>query len=91
MNRFEWDEEKNVENQLKHGIDFFDAQQAFLDFHRLIIRDVVHSTPQEDQLFCVGRIEGGVATVRFTYREQTIRIFGAGYWRKYRKQYFAQF
>lgn len=24
----------------------------------------------------------GVLTVRFTYRQQTIRIIGAGYWRK---------
>ena len=29
-----------------------------------------------------GMVQGGVMTVRFTYRAQVIRIFGAGYWRK---------
>jgi hypothetical protein len=26
--------------------------------------------------------EGAIMTVRFTWRNQKIRIFGAGYWRK---------
>jgi len=29
----------------------------------------------------------GILTVRFTYRENTIRIFGAGFWRKGKKIY----
>ena len=29
----------------------------------------------------------GIITVRFTYREGKVRIFGAGYWRKGRKRY----
>jgi uncharacterized protein len=32
-------------------------------------------------------VEGSVMTVRFTWREQRIRIIGAGYWRKGRKIY----
>jgi hypothetical protein len=28
-----------------------------------------------------------VLTVRFTYREEVIRIFGAGYWRKGKRIY----
>ena len=28
---FEWNEEKNHENQQKHGVSFFEAQCAFLD------------------------------------------------------------
>ena len=27
-------------------------------------------------------VEGGVLTVRFTYRDDVIRIFDAGYWRR---------
>ena len=30
---------------------------------------------------------GGILTVRFTYRGETIRIIGAGYWRKGKKIY----
>ena len=29
----------------------------------------------------------GIATVRFTYRDKVIRIFGAGYWRKGKQIY----
>jgi uncharacterized DUF497 family protein len=84
---FEWDEQKNWENQIKHGIPFEAAQYAFADPHRLILRDTRHTTSEEERLYCVGRIEGGIVTVRFTTRNGTIRIFGAGFWRKYRKQY----
>ncbi len=31
---------------------------------------------------CFGMVGSGVLTVRFTYRDKVIRIFGAGYWRK---------
>jgi len=36
---------------------------------------------------CIGRTECGILTIRFTYRGETIRIIGAGYWRKGRKTY----
>ncbi len=41
---FEWDEKKNAENKLKHGVSFFEAQQAFLDPNRRIAEDLDHST-----------------------------------------------
>jgi len=87
---FEWDEQKNVENQIKHGVSFEEAQYAFADPDRLILRDKKHSTRTEQRLFCVGRIKGGILTVRFTYRENRIRIFGAGFWREYRELYFTR-
>jgi uncharacterized protein len=83
---FEWDEAKNQDNQAKHGVSFEEAQQAFADPHRLIIKDPFHST-EEERWFCVGQLEPGIVTVRFTYRGDKIRIFGAGYWRQPRKRY----
>lgn len=41
---FEWDEEKNKENQSKHGVSFLAAQQAFLDPNRVIAEDITHGT-----------------------------------------------
>jgi hypothetical protein len=35
----------------------------------------------------MGKVDGGIITVRFTFRNNTIRIFGAGYWRKGKKTY----
>ena len=84
--RFEWDEEKDVENQSKHGVAFSHAQQAFLDPRRVTAEDASHSH-SEARHFCVGEVVGGILTVRFTYRNNVIRIFGAGYWRKGKRVY----
>jgi len=84
--RFEWDDEKDRENQAKHDVPFSLAQQAFLDPHRIIAEDVEHSTT-ENRYYCIGRVGEWIMTVRFTYRGNIIRIYGAGYWRKGRKLY----
>ena len=87
--RFEWDDFKNQQNQYKHGVTFYDAQQAFFDPNRIILEDTRHTTQIEKRFFCLGYDESqqGILTVRFTYRIYAIRIFGAGYWRKGRKIY----
>lgn len=78
---FEWDSKKDEENQQKHGISFMVAQYAFADAQRIIAEDVSHSHT-EKRYFCFGKVDDGILTVRFTYRNNVIRIFGAGYWRK---------
>jgi uncharacterized DUF497 family protein len=83
---FEWDKEKDKGNQTKHGISFVTAQRAFLDPQRVIAEDIFHGT-EENRYYCMGRVDEGVLTVRFTYRGNIIRIYGAGYWRKGRKFY----
>lgn len=84
---FEWDEKKNIENQAKHHISFEKAQRAFTDPERLIYKDKDHSTATEVRYFCLGQIDKQVCTVRFMYRNNRVRIFGAGYWRKEQKIY----
>lgn len=84
--RFEWDEEKDLDNQTKHGVSFSLAQRAFFDPRRVIAEDIEHSN-DEDRFYCIGRVDDGIMTVRFTYRDKVIRIYGAGYWRKGRKLY----
>ena len=84
--RFEWDSKKDEENQEKHAVSFAEAQFAFADSKRVIAEDASHSS-SENRFFCFGRVSDGVLTVRFTYRENVIRIFGAGYWRKGKQIY----
>jgi len=79
--RFDWDQDKDSENQRKHGVSFVRAQYAFSDPRRVIAKDVTHSQT-EDRFYCFGEVDGGILTVRFTYRASVIRIIGAGYWRK---------
>ncbi len=83
---FEWDRDKEALNLLKHKVDFLTASRAFLDPLRKIYRDARHSAVEE-RFFCYGKVEGCVLTVRFTYRQQGIRIIGAGFWREGEKIY----
>ena|SRR5689334_9994318 len=83
---FEWDEAKDRANLAKHGVSFKEAQRAFLDPHAVIGEDLAHSE-DEARHCCFGAVDGEIITVRFTWRAETIRTFGAGYWRKGRKAY----
>ena len=83
---FEWDPEKDRQNQQKHGVAFVLAQYAFADPIRVILEDDEHSA-EEERFYCLGQVDGGILTVCFTYRTKVIRIIGAGYWRKGKKIY----
>ena len=84
--RFDWDPRKDRQNQKKHGVPFAKAQYAFADPRRVVAEDLSHSS-SEKRYFCFGWVEGGVMTVRFTYRGGAIRIYGAGYWRRGKRIY----
>ncbi|MBZ5551522.1 MAG: BrnT family toxin [Acidobacteriia bacterium] len=84
--RFEWDDDKDKENQTKHGVSFTLAQRAFLDPNRVIAEDLSHSAT-EARYYCMGLVDAGILTVRFTFRHNVVRIIGAGYWRRGRKIY----
>ena len=84
--RFEWNEDKDRENRAKHKVSFSLAQCAFLDPRRIIAEDVSHSG-KEERFYCIGRVNDDIMTVRFTFRANVIRIFGAGYWRKGKRIY----
>ena len=84
--RFIWDLERESSNIEKHGVDFTAALKVFLDPRRKIFTDSQHSN-DEQRYFCIGKVGDRIMTVRFTYRDEIIRIFGAGYWRKGRRYY----
>jgi len=73
-------------NQKKHGVSFAMAQLAFLDSDRVMLEDLEHGE-KEKRFYCLGRVSEGIMTVRFTYRNNKIRIISAGYWRKGKKIY----
>ena len=83
---FVWDIERENANIAKHGVDFTSASKVFLDTKRKIILDLKHSV-MEPRHYCIGKVDGKIITVRFTYRRGQIRIFGAGYWRKGKMYY----
>ena len=84
---FEWNEAKNQTNIAKHDVSFDEAKLAFGDQGFLVEIDVKHSTEDETRYFLYGDTGRGILTVRFTMREGSVRIIGAGYWREGRRKY----
>ena len=75
--RFEWDEEKALENLSKHGISFSEASTVFADPLSRTIPDPLH-LQAEERVIILG--ESGLQhtlVVVHTYREEVIRIISA--------------
>lgn len=73
--KFEWDEEKNKLNVLKHGIDFETAMLVFNDLQRIEIYDIEHSI-EEDRYNTIGMVNN-VLFVVYTERRDNIRLISA--------------
>ncbi len=70
---FEWDEQKNLANIRKHGIDFSDAAEAFAG--PMLIALDEREEYGEDRWIALGMIQARVIAVVYTARdEDTIRI-----------------
>ena len=69
--KFEYDENKSVVNSQKHGIDFYKAQELWLDEQ---IIEVELTFLDEPRWLCVGKIEGKHYTAIITYRSDIVRI-----------------
>ena len=50
---FDWDSDKDLENQAKHRVTFSRAQYAFADPQRVIAMDKAHSQTEE-RFYCFG-------------------------------------
>ena len=75
MSRFEWDEEKNLVNQRKHGISFEEASTIF-ERPVLTLEDEGHRSEVRERSY--GLIGGVVvACVVHTDRDGTTRIISA--------------
>ena len=81
MSRFEfvWDEEKNIENKKKHGIDFEEASSVFFDDYAVLFDDPDHSE-NDDRFLIIGYSKRErLCIVSHCYRENgdLIRIISA--------------
>ena len=73
--KFEWDEEKNLLNQQKHGISFEVASYVFSDENYIEMYDFEHSI-EEDRFIAIGLVDK-VLFVVFTERKESIRLISA--------------
>ncbi|MDR3020457.1 MAG: BrnT family toxin, partial [Treponema sp.] len=74
--RFEWDENKNVLNQINHGISFETAKMVFSDPKRYEMFDFEHSL-FEERWQTVGMAGWLLLAVIFTEKDDVIRIITA--------------
>lgn len=76
---FEWDDEKDRSNQLKHGVSFDHAAEVFLDPHRLEDIDDRFNYGEE-RLTVIGMVSVDVLFVVATERRDAVlRIISARY------------
>jgi len=77
MVQFIWDENKNLANIKKHGVDFNDAVRAWYDPDRLDFFDEKHSSDETRWIF-LGAVAGLVLFVVETEPDKdTVRIISA--------------
>jgi uncharacterized DUF497 family protein len=73
---FEWDEEKAIVNEQKHGVPFSFATGAFLDENRLEWADT-RIDYGEPRWITIGLIDGMEIVVCYTIRDENIRLISA--------------
>ena len=71
MLSFEYNERKSQSSQLKHGIDFLEAQTLWSDPYLI---EIPARTVDEERLLVIGKIEGKHWSAVITPRDGNIRI-----------------
>ena len=75
---FEWDENKNKRNIIKHGVSFEEASTVFDDINALLFNDPDHSIEEERFLMIGMSVSSRVLIVSHCVRsESIIRIISA--------------
>lgn len=70
---YEWDDEKNKINLIKHGISFEDAQKFIFEGRNIILLNVAYQNGEVRHAI-IGKFENKFFTGIFTYRNYNIRI-----------------
>lgn len=77
INGFEWDSEKALRNQQKHGVSFLEAVSVFYDDNALLIADPDHSVGEERFLLLGRSDKDSLLVVVHCERNTNIRIISA--------------
>ena len=75
---FEWDDTKNKANFEKHGVDFREVKDIFLDKYRMKYEDLRRDYG-ESRWITIGVVLMVTYTVVYTMRETSLRIISARY------------
>lgn len=69
--KFEWDPAKNEANRIKHGIDFIEAKELWLDEDRI---EIYLPYPLESRRIVIAKLSGKHWTAVYTIRGENVRI-----------------
>ncbi len=69
--RFEWDPAKSAANRIKHGIDFTEAKDLWLDENRI---EIHLPYPVESRRIIIAKLNNKHWTAVYTMRSGNIRI-----------------
>ena len=88
--RYEWDEQKNESNQVKHGFDFADAHRVFLMPVSITLDD--RFDYGEDRWLGIGLLDGRTVKIVFTEpEEEARRIISLRKALQYERKHYEQF
>jgi len=82
--KFEYDKNKSQTNELKHGIDFLEAQKLWQDENALIVP--ANIVDNETRFALISKILGKCYVAIFTIRDDTYRIISVRRCRKNEEQ-----
>ncbi|MCE0522064.1 MAG: BrnT family toxin [Methylacidiphilales bacterium] len=75
--RFEWDDNKDRSNLLKHSVSFAEASTVFGDPNSITISDAAHSLAEARYVILGRSYTGKLMVVVHTERGENIRIISA--------------
>ena len=74
---FEWDDEKEKSNKLKHDVSFNEAQTVFSNPLANIFDDVTHSDNENREIIVGHSHPNRLLVISFIEKSETIRIISA--------------
>lgn len=74
---FEWDLEKALANERKHGVSFAEATTCFFDPRQLAFYDPDHSDDEDRELLIARSERQRLLVVIYTVREESVRLISA--------------
>jgi uncharacterized protein len=86
---FQWDEGNQDKNWNKHKVTTTEAEEAFLDPHRLIRKDLLHSEAEQRFILIGETKKARLLFIVFTTRDDVVRVISARDMKtKFKKEYY---
>lgn len=75
--QFEWDKGNSGKNLAKHNVSDVECEEIFFDYHKRILKDVLHSG-EEERLLIIGKTKKDrTLFAAFTIRSHKVRVISA--------------